>query len=116
MNSITRRQLIAGIGGAALSAGLAACTRTGSKASGKGSIKFWNMPWGGASFAPLDKKITLGYKPKSGLPPATYQSVQWANFTATFASAIASNTGPAVSSGGGTQAFEFAQQGRSPMR
>jgi multiple sugar transport system substrate-binding protein len=37
--------------------------------------------------------------------------VQWSNFTATFASAIASKTGPAVSSGSGTQAFQFAQQG-----
>lgn len=100
------------MGGTALAAGLAACSRTGSKTSGKRSIKFWNMPWGGVKFAPLDKKITLAYKPKSGLPPATYQSIQWANFTATFASAVASNTGPAVSSGSGTQAFQFAQQGK----
>lgn len=68
------------------------------------------MPWGGVSFNPADKKITEAYSPKSGLAPASYQAVQWANFTATFASAVASNTGPAVSSGGGTQAFQFAVQ------
>ncbi|HEU0256865.1 MAG TPA: extracellular solute-binding protein [Microbacteriaceae bacterium] len=102
---------------------LAACTTGGgsgsggatSAASGGGSskpIKFWNMPWGGTAFNPLDKKITLAYKPKKGLPAATYQEIQWANFTQTFSSAIASNTGPAVSSGGGTQAFQFAEQGK----
>jgi multiple sugar transport system substrate-binding protein len=42
----------------------------------------------------------------------TYQVIQWANFTQTFSSAIASNTGPAVSSGGGTQAFQFEAQGK----
>jgi multiple sugar transport system substrate-binding protein len=36
--------------------------------------------------------------------------VQWASFTTTFASAVASGTGPAVSSGSGTQAFQFSKQ------
>ena len=40
-----------------------------------------------------------------------YQEIQWANFTQTFSSAIASNTGPAVSTGGGFQAFQYAEQG-----
>jgi len=70
------------------------------------------MPWGGTTFNPLDKKIAQAFKPKSGLPPVKYQAVQWANFTTTFASAIASKTGPAVSSGSGTQAFQFADQGK----
>lgn len=68
------------------------------------------MPWGGVNFAPTDKDITLAYRPEDGLPPATYQSVQWANFTATFSSAVASHTGPAVSSGSGTQAFQFSKE------
>jgi multiple sugar transport system substrate-binding protein len=70
------------------------------------------MPWGGTTFNPEDKKISLAYKPASGLPAATYQVIQWANFTQTFSSAVASNTGPAVSSGGGTQAFLFESQGK----
>jgi multiple sugar transport system substrate-binding protein len=69
------------------------------------------MPWGNTAFNPLDKKITEAYKPANNLPPATYQEIQWANFTQTFSSAVASNTGPAVSSGGGTQAFQFESQG-----
>ena len=36
--------------------------------------------------------------------------MQWANFTTTFATAIVSKTGPAVSSGSGTQAFQFAKK------
>lgn len=118
-------------GGVAASVALAACSSgggTGTTSSGAGPsstagggaaaggsgkpLKFWNMPWGGTAFNPLDKKITLAYKPASGLPSATYQEIQWANFTQTFASAVASNTGPAVSSGGGTQAFQFAHQGK----
>ena len=75
-------------------------------------MKFWNMPWGGVAFTPLDKKISLGYKPKAGLPQVTYQSIPWSGFTQTFASAVASATGPAVSSGGGTQAFQFAAEGK----
>jgi multiple sugar transport system substrate-binding protein len=106
--TISRRGLLTGAGGLSVLAALAGCSAGG--ASQK-PIKFWNMPWGAVPFTPLDKKITLAYKPADGLPPATYQSVQWANFTTTFASAVASKTGPAVSSGSGTQAFQFAKQG-----
>ena len=70
------------------------------------------MPWGATAFNSRDKKITPAYKPTSGFGQVTYQVIQWANFTQTFSSAIASNTGPAVSSGGGTQAFQFAAQGK----
>lgn len=93
-------------------AALAACSTGGGSGSSAQAIKFWNMPWGGTEFNPLDKKITVAYTPKSGMGAATYQEIQWANFTQTFSSAVASNTGPAVSSGGGTQAFQFAEQGK----
>lgn len=99
--TISRRGLLAG---AALAA-LAGCSPGGGTSK---TIKFWNMPWGGTAFSPLDQKITLAYKPAAGLPAAGYQAVQWANFTTTFATAIVSKTGPAVSSGSGTQAFQFA--------
>jgi multiple sugar transport system substrate-binding protein len=80
-------------------------------ASGGGKLKFWDMPWGQANYTAAAKKLAEGYKPSNGLPSATYQEIQWANFTQTFSSAIASKTGPAVSSGGGFQAFQFADQG-----
>jgi multiple sugar transport system substrate-binding protein len=87
-----------------------ASAATSSSSSG-GELKFWNMPWGNTAFNQLDKQITQAYKPKDGMPKATYQEIQWANFLQTFSSAVSSNTGPAVSSGGGTQAFMFAHQG-----
>ncbi|KQV06195.1 ABC transporter substrate-binding protein [Leifsonia sp. Root112D2] len=112
--AFTRRSFIGVSAGAVATAVLAACSTGGGGGGGGGGkpLKFWNMPWGGTEFNPLDKKITVAYKPKSGLPSATYQEIQWANFTQTFSSAVASNTGPAVSSGGGTQAFQFANQGK----
>lgn len=110
--AFTRRSFIGVAGGVAATALLAACSTGGGGGGGGDTMKFWNMPWGGTEFNPLDKKITLAYKPKSGLPSAKYQTIQWANFTQTFSSAVASNTGPAVSSGGGTQAFQFANQGK----
>jgi multiple sugar transport system substrate-binding protein len=111
---MSRRALLGAAGATAATALLAACTRTapgGANAGKGGTLKFWNMPWGNSEFAALDKQITLGYKPESGLPNASYQSIQWANFTQTFATSVTSHTGPAVSSGGGTQAFQFAKSG-----
>jgi multiple sugar transport system substrate-binding protein len=109
-SAYTRRGFIGLTGGVAAASLLAACG-SGSGGGGK-SLKFWNMPWGNTAFNPEDKKITTAYKPASGQPSATYQIIQWANFTQTFSSAVASNTGPAVSSGGGTQAFQFEAQGK----
>lgn len=110
-SAFSRRGFLGLVGGASATAALAACS-TGGGAGGGKVMKFWNQPWGGTAFNPLDKKITLAYSPKGGLPSATYQTIQWANFTQTYSSAIASNTGPAVSSGGGTQAFQYAHQGK----
>ena len=53
-----------------------------------------------------------GLAPASGNLKASYQTIQWNNFYQTFSSAIASKTGPAVSTGGGFQAFQFEQQGQ----
>jgi multiple sugar transport system substrate-binding protein len=107
--AFTRRGFLGLTGGAAATALLAACS-PGS--SGGKTLKFWNMAWSNLpSFKAADQKITTSYQPANGLPAATYQELQWANFTQQFSSAIASNTGPAVSSGGGTQAFQFESQG-----
>jgi multiple sugar transport system substrate-binding protein len=115
-SGLTRRSFLA-LSAAAIAAPavLAGCSNSDSGGSGGGGssepLKFWNMPWGQTTFNPLDEKITTAYKPADGMPPVTYQVIQWANFTQTFASAVASKTNPAVSSGGGTQAFQFEDQG-----
>jgi multiple sugar transport system substrate-binding protein len=100
--------------GAAVAGGtvLSACGG-GSSSSGAGGkkLKFWDMPWGAAAYNDAAKKLTEDYQPQSGNPDASYQLIQWANFTQTFSAAIASKTGPAVSTGGGFQAFQYADQG-----
>jgi multiple sugar transport system substrate-binding protein len=115
-SGFTRRGFL-GVGtGAAATAFLAACSSGGGSKGGSGGsskpLKFWNMPWGLQTFLAEDKRIVTSYKPKSGLPSATYQQIQWANFTQTFSTAVAANNGPAVSSGGGTQAFLFESQNK----
>ena len=116
-NHVSRRGFL-GLGmGAASAAFLAACggsssSGSGSSSGGSGStMKFWDMPWAAAAYNTAAKNLVTTYKPASGLPSVAYQQIQWANFTETFASAVASNTGPAVSTGGGFQAFQYAQQG-----
>jgi len=113
-SAFSRRGFLALAGAAATLPLLAACAPGGGSGGGgaSGVLKFWNQPWGGTAFNPLDKQITEAYKPAKGLGKATYQVIQWANFTQTYSSAVASNTGPAVSSGGGTQAFLFESQSK----
>lgn len=100
-------------GATALAPLLAACgdDSAGNGGSSGDTIKFWDQPWGTASYNTAAQKITEAYKPADGLPAASYQVIPWANFSQTYSSAIASNTGPAVSSGGGFQAFQYADQG-----
>jgi multiple sugar transport system substrate-binding protein len=102
-----------GAGAAASAAFLAACGgSSGSSGGGSGgTMKFWDMPWGASAYNVAAKNLVAGYKPTGSLPAASYQVIQWANFTETFASAIASSTGPAVSTGGGFQPFQYAHQG-----
>ena len=109
---ISRRTFLGMTGAAALAPVLATRGRAGFSAPASSSvIKFWNQPWGNTEFNQLDQQITQAYKPSGGLPSASYQVIQWANFLQVYTSAVSSNTGPAVSSGGGTQAFLFASQG-----
>ena len=97
--------------GAALTGGAVLSACGGGSASGNGKLKFWDMPWGQANYTPAAQKLTEAYQPPNGLAAAAYQEIQWANFTQTFSAAIASRTGPAVSTGGGFQAFQYADQG-----
>ncbi|WP_460461597.1 ABC transporter substrate-binding protein, partial [Arthrobacter alkaliphilus] len=92
---------------------LAACGGgSASKSSGGDVIKFWDMPWATTAYNDAAKKITESYAPTGSNAKASYQIIQWNNFYQTFSSAIASKTGPAVSTGGGFQAFQFEQQGQ----
>lgn len=104
------------LGYAALAAAvplLAACSPGGAASPGGGAtpLKFWDMPWGGDTYLAAEKALVATYKPAKGLPDAEYQLIQWNNFYQTFSAAVASKTGPAVSSGGGFQAFQLADQG-----
>ena len=113
-SGFTRRTLLgAGVSAAAVGV-LAACSTSGGGGSSKASapLKFWNQPWGAPAFLTEDERIAAAYKPKSGFGKVVYRQVQWANFTQTYSTAVAANTGPAVSSGGGTQAFLFESQGK----
>jgi multiple sugar transport system substrate-binding protein len=115
-SGFTRRTLL-GAGVSALAVGaLAACSTTSGGGSGAGKasapLKFWNQPWGAPAFLKEDERIAAAYKPASGFGKVVYRQIQWANFTQTYSTAVASNTGPAVSSGGGTQAFLFEKQGK----
>ena len=99
-----------GLAGAGLAAPtLAACNvsgNSGAKAAGGGSVlKFWDMPWAQPAYNTTAEKLVAAYAPTGQLPKASYQIIQWNNFYQTFSSAIASGTGPAVSSGAGFQAF-----------
>lgn len=90
---------------------LAACGGGSSSSSAGGAIKFWDMPWATTAYNDAAKKITDGFSGANN-SKASYQIIQWNNFYQTFSSAIASKTGPAVSTGGGFQAFQFDQQGQ----
>ena len=112
--AFTRRTFIGVAGGVAASTLLAACSRAGNGGGGGsssgGTLKFWNMPWGTPAFLAEDKRIIAGFN-KGGFK-ATYQQIQWANFTTQFATGASSNTGPAVSSGGGTTSVLYAHDGK----
>jgi multiple sugar transport system substrate-binding protein len=119
---VSRRGFLKATGmaaGLAFMPGLAACaqskTQTSSGGGTAGTLKFWDMPWAVESYNKASEALVAAYKPAEGLPNASLQRIQWNNFTTTFSSALASKTGPAVSSGGGFQAFQFAEQGYIAM-
>lgn len=113
-SGLSRRRFISLSAAAAVSAPMLAACGGGSstKDGGTSVIKYWDMPWGQANYNTTAKALVDSYVPADGKPKASYQVIQWNNFYQTFSSAIASNTGPAVSSGGGFQAFQFSDQGQ----
>ncbi|MEV7134493.1 extracellular solute-binding protein [Arthrobacter sp. NPDC093128] len=112
-SAFSRRGFL-GFAAAAASVPLLAACGGGSASQGGGSaagtIKFWDMPWATPAYNDAAKKIVEGFSGANS--KASYQLIQWNNFYQTFSSAIASKTGPAVSTGGGFQAFQFEEQGQ----
>jgi len=112
---LSRRNLL-GLGlGAAGALGLTACSRAtgggtaGASGGGGGStVAFWDTVWGADSYVNRAQELVQSYS-ADGMTGA-YQSVPWASYYQTFSSAVASNTAPAASSGGGYQAFQFYAQ------
>lgn len=109
--TFSRRGFLGLAAAAAALPALAACGG-GSASKGGDAIKFWDMPWGPPAYDAASKAIVEGYTPASGHLKVSHQTIQWNNFYQTFSSAVASNTGPAVSTGGGLQAFQFEEQGQ----
>lgn len=114
-NGFSRRGFLTVAGGAAAVAALAACAPAAGTGAGADlsttTLKFWDMPWGAPLYSETAGSIVEAYV-ADNMPKWSYQTIQWNNFYQTFSSAIASNTGPAVSGGGGFQAFQFAEQGK----
>jgi multiple sugar transport system substrate-binding protein len=110
-SAFTRRGFLGLAAGSAAVAALAACSTGGGGGGAGGTIKFWDMPWGAANYNTAAQALTKKYAPKGKDLKASYQVIQWSNFNQTFSSAIASKTGPAVSTGGGFQAFQYDKQG-----
>lgn len=112
-SAFSRRGFLGFAAAAASAPLLAACgggSATQSGGGAGGTVKFWDMPWATPAYNDAAKKITEGFSGASS--KASYQLIQWNNFYQTFSSAVASKTGPAVSTGGGFQAFQFEQQGQ----
>jgi multiple sugar transport system substrate-binding protein len=79
----------------------------GAAAEPANGLTFWDQIWGSASYTAAARALTEAYAPPPPAAPVSYQSIPWANFVQTYSAAVASRTGPAVSSGAGYQALQF---------
>ncbi|WP_434175608.1 ABC transporter substrate-binding protein [Brachybacterium conglomeratum] len=109
---LARRTLLSSGAALALSGSLGGCGFFASGAAETdGDVMFWDMPWSGTEYSQAGRQIAESYTPAQGLLPASYQTIQWNGFLQTFNAAVASDTAPAASSGGGFQVFQFAEDG-----
>ncbi|MDQ0801484.1 extracellular solute-binding protein [Arthrobacter sp. SLBN-112] len=111
VSNVSRRGFLSLAGAAALTASLSACAAGGGSSASSGTLKFWDMPWGTSVYATEAEKLAKSFTGAGNVKDVSYQQVLWNGFNETYSSAIASKTGPAVSTGGGFQAFQFAAQG-----
>lgn len=69
------------------------------------------MEWGGPAYIKEAQTLVNQFNSENPSIHVTYQSIPWNNWYQTFATALASGTGPDVSSGAGYQPFQFADSG-----
>ena len=74
-------------------------------------LKFWDMVWGPPEYITTAKNLVAQFNKTHPTIHVTYQSTPWTNWYQTFATALASGSGPDVSTGAGYQAFQFADKG-----
>ncbi len=74
-------------------------------------IKFWDMVWGPPEYITAAKNLVAQFNKTHPTLQVSYQSIPWANWYQTYATALASGSGPDVSTGAGYQAFQFADKG-----
>ena len=90
---------------------LAACGGGSSSSSAGGAIKFWDMPWATPAYNDAAKKITEGFSGANN-SKASYQQIQWANFTRPSPRRSRRTTGPRGQLRRWHQAFQFESQGK----
>jgi multiple sugar transport system substrate-binding protein len=74
-------------------------------------LQFWDMVWGGAEYIDSAKALTDKFNQEHPNIKVNYKSTAWDNYYQAFTTALASGTGPDISTGSGYQAFQFAKEG-----
>lgn len=75
------------------------------------NLKFWDMVWGPPEYITTAKTLVAQFNKTHPSIQVTYQSIPWNNWYQTYATALASGSGPDLSTGAGYQAFQFADKG-----
>jgi multiple sugar transport system substrate-binding protein len=77
----------------------------------KTEIDFWDMVWGNDQYSAVSAELVARFSEQSGAIHVNVQHVPWDNWYQSFTTAIASGTGPDISTGSGYQAFQFTKTG-----
>ena len=117
----TRREFLAGggLGGAAL-IGQSLVGRRGMQAfaasTSKGTISFWDLPWGSPAWTNIAKGLVSQYNAThKGQPKVVFESISWSNEYQVFAASIAAGTMPNTSDAPSWLPFQFAHEGVQPV-
>ena len=104
-------------GGAATTGGDASSSASGGTgmAAEPVEIVFWDMAWGAAEKYPAIAEETIKRYTEEVDPNVTfnYTNLPWSNWFETFSTAVASNSAPDFSTGGGFMPFQFAVTGEA---
>jgi multiple sugar transport system substrate-binding protein len=80
--------------------------------AGVAQIKFWDMLWGPSpQYTNTAKQLVDKFNASQSAIQVSYQLIPWTNWYQTFATAVASGSGPDISTGAGYQALQFSQKG-----